>query len=102
MNYIYKFLPVALVEYAEAVEWYKEKRIATAENFIADVTERIKDICADPSRYRNTYKYFREVSLKKYPYYIVYFIDTATSTIVISAVYHHKRNPKNKFKNRTY
>ena len=101
MSYTYKFLPTALTEYAEAVKWYKERNIAAAENFIVAVNERIKNICADPIRYRNTYKFFREVSLKKYPYYIVYFIDTEASTIIISAVYHHKRDPKKKYKNRS-
>src|SRR4051812_20965769 len=98
MSYTYKFIPIALTEYKEAVEWYKEKSVIAAENFVADVNERIKEICIDPLRYRNTYKYFREVSLKKYPYYIVYFMDTATNIIIISSLYNHKRDPKKKFR----
>jgi len=48
MNYTYKFVPKALTEYTEAIEWYGERSIVAAENFIADVNERINDICTDP------------------------------------------------------
>src|SRR3954467_14177701 len=98
MNYTYKFVPIALTEYKEAIEWYNERSTGAAENFVADVSKRIEDICTDPFRFRNTYKYFREVSLKKYPFYIVYFIDSAAKVVVISSLYHHKRNPNKKFR----
>lgn len=98
MSYTHIFEPNALTEYKEAVAWYRERSEAAAENLIIEVKARIEAICSDPLRYRNTYKLFRETSLKKYPYSIVYFVDENTNTIIITSLYHHKRNPKKKYR----
>jgi plasmid stabilization system protein ParE len=98
MNYTYIYEPVAFAEYKEAIEWYNEKSEIATKNFIIEVKEKIESICANPLRYRNAYKYFREVSLKKYPYCIVYFVDEKEKKIIISSVYHHKRNPQKKYR----
>lgn len=97
MNYRYIYDPVALVEYREAVEWYAERSILAAENFVLAVVSCIKTICKTPYRHRNIYADFREISLKKYPYYIVYLIDEKNKMVVITSVYHHKRNPAAKY-----
>lgn len=98
MLYTYIFEPRALTEYKEAVVWYKERSEPAAANLITAVKSRIEAICNDPLRYRNAYKIFRETSLKKYPYYIVYFVDEITKTVIITSLYHHKRNPKKKYR----
>lgn len=97
MNYQIIYTPVALAEYKDAIIWYDERSKTAAENFVKAVTEKIKTICQDPLRYRSLYKNFKETSLKKYPYCIVYFIDENEHTVIISSVYHHKRNPKKKY-----
>ncbi len=98
MNYTYIFEPRALTEYKEAVAWYRERSETAAENLIRELKSRIEALCNDPLRYRNTYKIFRETSLKKYPYYLVYFVDENAKTIIITSLYHHKRNPKKKYR----
>lgn len=35
---------------------------------------------------------------KKYPYNIIYFIDAEKQSVIITTLFHHKRNPKKKFK----
>ena len=99
MSYTHTYDPIALSEYHEAIAWYGEKSLIAVDNFIVEVDEKIKKICAAPGLYRNVYKNSREVSLKKFPYAIVYFINEATRTIIITSVYHHKRNPKRKYVN---
>lgn len=98
MNYKHIYEPVALSEYKEAIQWYDERSKKAAENFVKEVKEKIKSICVDPQRYRNAYKYFRETCLTRYPFYIIYFVDESKKIIVISSVYHHRRNPKGKYK----
>lgn len=100
MNYKYSYEPLALAEYKEIILWYNERSATTAENFVIAVNEKIKLICTDPLRYRNIYKHFRETSLKKYPYCIVYFLDENEQTVIITSLYHHRRNPKKKYKQR--
>jgi plasmid stabilization system protein ParE len=61
MSYKHIYLPVAFVEYEEAVEWYKERSTQASENLVAEIEAGIKAICNAPLRYRNTYKNFREM-----------------------------------------
>jgi plasmid stabilization system protein ParE len=98
VRYTYIFEPKALTEYKEAVAWYNERSETATKNLVNEVKTRIELICNDPSRYPNRYKFFRETSLKKYPYYIVYFTDDIKRTVVISSFYLHKRNPDYKNK----
>ena len=98
MSYQYIYTPLALVEYKDAIQWYYERSVRASENFVLATSAKIESICLTPLRFRNTYKQFREASLKKYPYCIVYFIDEPKKMIVITAVYHQKRNPAKKFR----
>ena len=67
--------PVGFQEYKDAVKWYLERSIPAADNFTKEVDARISTICSDPFRFRKTYEQFREISLKKYPYSIVFIVD---------------------------
>ncbi len=82
MSYSYNYQQDALDEYKEATVWYLERSEMAAYNFIKEVKQSIELICSDPTRYRNTYKEFRETSLKKYPYAIVYLIDNEKEQIL--------------------
>jgi plasmid stabilization system protein ParE len=87
----------AAKEYLEAIAWYKERSLPAAENFVKEVNEAFIKIESEPAAYKNIYKHFYEIKLRKYPYAIVYFIDEGDSRIVISTIFHYKRNPKKKF-----
>lgn len=96
---MYQFIysPVALIEYKDAVIWYKQRSTKAAENFIIEIKQKINGICKTPYRYHITYKHFRETSLRKYPYSIVYFIDESKKVVIVTSVFHHKRNPRKKY-----
>ncbi len=87
----------AAKEYLEAIGWYKERSLVAAENFVKEVNEAFIKIELQPADNKNIYKHFYEIKLRKYPYSIVYFIDEGDSRIVISTIFHYKRNPKKKF-----
>ena len=97
MSYRHIFSPAALAEYKEAVTWYQERSEMAAVNFVGAVSRKIKEICKDPERYRNTYKIFRETSLKKFPFSIIYFQDKEKKTVVLSSIFHHRKNPRRKY-----
>ncbi len=97
MSYRYVYDPIALEEYKDAIQWYTARSERAAENFIIEVKEKIKVICNDPLRYKCLYKGYRETSLKKYPYTIVYLLDEENKIVIVSSVYHHKRNPNKKY-----
>ena len=99
MEYQYLFGPRAAEEYESAFQWYEERSVIAADNLIISVQDAINDICTHPYSYRNTYKNLREATLKKYPFNLVYYIDEKKKLIIIISVYHHKRNPKDKYNN---
>jgi plasmid stabilization system protein ParE len=96
---VYKitFRKRAAKEYIEAISWYNERSIVAAENFIKAVNEAFSKIEAQPHHYRNSYKNFHELRLNKFPFAIIYFIDEEKTIIVITTIFHHKRNPDVKF-----
>ena len=96
MRYSYEFARAANEEYKDAVQWYSEKSLSAAENFIESVEHAIILICEHPERWRNLYKHFYELNVKKYPYNIIYSIEE--ELISIQSIYHHSRNPKKKYK----
>jgi plasmid stabilization system protein ParE len=62
------------------------------------VKKRLRLICEKPQQYRNTYKNFRETLMKKYPFYIIYFIDEGDNAVIIVSIFHHRPNPTNKYR----
>ena len=97
MVYLHIFDPIAAEEYEDAFKWYEERSSITADNLLLAVENAIYAICANPYRYRNTYKKLREVTVKKYPFNLIYFIDENKKMVTIVSLYHHKRNPKAKY-----
>ncbi len=95
--YKYVFDPIAADEYEGAFNWYEQKSLIVADNFIIAVQEAMAAVCTNPHRYRNTYRKLRERTIKKYPYNLIYFIDEKRQLITIISLYHHKRDPKGKY-----
>jgi plasmid stabilization system protein ParE len=97
MKYKCRFDPIAANEYEAAYSWYIEQSIKAADNFVIAVDEAINTVCANPHRYKKSHKDLREVILKKYPFYLIYLIDEKKKTIIITSIYHTKRDPDKKY-----
>jgi plasmid stabilization system protein ParE len=98
MSYSYVLTSAAQLDYEESLLWYLERSETAALNFVAAVNDTIQLICNHPQRWRNSYKNFRELSLKKYPFAIIYIIEEDAKMVVITAIYHHKRIPNKRFR----
>lgn len=57
-----------------SVRWYLDRSEVAATNFIMAVDTALQLICENPKRWRNRYKNYYELSLKKYPFTIIYII----------------------------
>ncbi len=88
----------AKIEVYEALEWYPERSLKTAENFSKEIEKTVSQILLSPARWRNSKLDFGEIPLSKFPYTIVYKVHVACKAILIVSVFHHKRHPKRKFK----
>lgn len=62
-------------ELKEISSWYKERSQQAAKYFFVEFDETIEKVASHPFRYRASHKDYREIRMKKYPYYIVYRID---------------------------
>jgi plasmid stabilization system protein ParE len=94
----YSVHPTAQAEFEASVLWYKERSIKAAANFVSAVHSAIDLICQAPFRWKQEYRDFRSLGLRKYPFTIMYTIDDQNSEVLIMAIYHQKRNPKKKFR----
>ncbi len=88
MAWHYTFKPEAAIEYEDAFKWYEVKSKIAADNLIIAVQDAILAVCANPFRYQNAYKDLRELSHKKYPFTLIYFIDEKDKLIVIISIFH--------------
>jgi toxin ParE1/3/4 len=96
----YVFHPEALIEYAEAVQYYNaEQRAEVAQGFINAVENAVYRIRDSPERYVVIDEDVRKCMTQKFPYGILYIIEQ--DYILILAVMHCSQEP-GYWKNRTY
>ena len=98
MKYSYIILHLAQEDYEESVLWYKQRSQQASENFIEAIENTLDLICNNPHRWRIGYKDFHELGVKKFPHSIIYKIDRDNQQVVVTAIYHGKRNPKKKYR----
>jgi plasmid stabilization system protein ParE len=98
MNYSYRLKREASIEFADAFVWYEEQQEGLGELFNISVDGKLRQICNNPFHYKISYKRFHEVLTDKFPFLIVYFVDEKNKLIIVTAIFHTSRNPKNKFK----
>ena len=96
--YSISFKHTAAQEYKDAIDWYSERSKPAAQKFTQAIEDKLDSVCKDPKKYKNLYKNYHEVSTRKYPYTIVYFLDEIPKSVVVVAIYHQKRHPKKKYR----
>jgi plasmid stabilization system protein ParE len=79
-------------EFAESALWYltEEQSPQAAERFAEEVEQAYESIQQSPNRYPIQKDGFRAWPLKRFPFSILYYIDS--DEIVVASIYHHKRN----------
>jgi plasmid stabilization system protein ParE len=88
--------PNAILMAREAYEWYEDKSEGLGEIFLAELETCIQKIKSEPVLYSKVKKNFRQLSLKRFPYVVVY--ELIKTEVIVFAIFHTSRNPKDKFK----
>lgn len=57
------YLPKALNEFEESLEWYSERSEQASENFIIEIQNKLKEIKSNPFKFRNRHRNFYEARL---------------------------------------
>jgi mRNA-degrading endonuclease RelE of RelBE toxin-antitoxin system len=94
MIYSFKNRPLVEADIIIAVEHYKEINLLLAKQFLLRIKEAKKHIAQTPFGFQVKYNNVRTVSLKQFPYLIHYLIDDDQKQIVILAITHSYKDPK--------
>ena len=65
MSYTYILHKQAQKDYEQSLNWYLERSLDAGERFVKAVDNALQLLCDNPSRWRNKYKNFHEITLKK-------------------------------------
>ena len=87
----HKFHPEALLEFEEAVQFYKERGRTLGQRFAKEVRMTIAKIVAAPDRWRVLEQDVRLCRARVFPYAVLYTIEA--DYILIVAIAHGKRRP---------
>jgi|SRR5205085_7368547 toxin ParE1/3/4 len=87
----HEFHPEALLEFEEAVQFYKERGRTLGRRFAREVQTTIAKIVATPERWRVLEQDVRVCRARVFPYAVLYTIEL--DYILIIAVAHDKRRP---------
>ena len=80
----------------KAYDWYEEQKQGLGEAFLTELDTCYLKLESHPNHYGKIKKNFRQVSLKRFPFVVVY--EMIKKDVVVFAVFHTKRNPKRKTK----
>nr|MBC7614320.1 type II toxin-antitoxin system RelE/ParE family toxin [Pseudopedobacter sp.] len=94
VNYKIVLYLKAQKELNESYKWYEKQKIGLGLKFLNQVDEDLKSIANNPKFYPSKERNYREFLMKIYPYLIVYKIKETTNEVLVSSIFHTKRNPK--------
>lgn len=79
-----------------AYNWYEDQKTGLGEEFLAELMGYYKKLENTPSAFGKLKRNYRQVALKRFPYVIVF--EIIKKEVIIYAVFHTSRNPKNKLR----
>jgi plasmid stabilization system protein ParE len=94
MSYVFVNKPSVAYDIQDIVDYYKIINSNLAIAFLDRLEETKKHIANFPEGFQIKYKNVRTVLLEQFPYHIHYFIDDEKMQIIVLAVIHAYRNPK--------
>jgi plasmid stabilization system protein ParE len=96
-----KFLEEARSEFQEATEWYETRSVGLGERFRDLVTKKIESIIEHPERYPKRKSNFRQITLRTFPFLIIYTFYKNEGIIIINSISHTSRNPRKKYRRKS-
>lgn len=91
-------LEVALAESAESSAYYNQQGANLGEEFEEEVFHLLEVISRNPLLFPIKFECYHEAVLTRFPFVVVY--EVIATEVVVLAVFHTKRNPVGKLKNK--
>jgi len=92
------FSSAALKETEDSFQWYEDRLPGLGERFIGSLDKSISQLLNSPESYPVKKGKYREISLSKFPYLIIYEVVKKQRAIFILHIFHMRRNPRLKYK----
>ncbi len=96
MIYQVEILDEVFYDIEEVIVYYDLLVLGLGMRFYKEFQETINIISINPNLFNKKRKNYRQVKMKKFPFLIVYELES--NKIIVSRLFHAKRNPKYKFK----
>jgi plasmid stabilization system protein ParE len=94
MSYTIVNRPLVYYDILEIVDYYKEINTELAVKFLDQLEETKKYILDFPESFQIRYNKARTILIENFPYHIHYLIDNNKKQIIILAIIHSYKNPK--------
>lgn len=94
------FSSSAAKELQDSVDWYENRVRGLGDRLINFIDLTIELIRQDPKRFPNKKGSYREAAVKIFPYQIIYEYIEQKQTIYVLHIFHTKRHPGIKYKNK--
>ncbi|ARN78040.1 hypothetical protein BST97_08525 [Nonlabens spongiae] len=89
MVHLLTFDEEALIDFKEAVEYYKQISADLASRFQVEFWSKIEELKTNPLQYQSRYRDIRLAHLKKFPYAIHFIMED--KRVVVFRILHHKQ-----------
>jgi plasmid stabilization system protein ParE len=86
------FRRIAKQEMDESIAWYENERAGLGFEFAVEIEESLSAIVNNPKQFRQVRGNIRRAVMLRFPFTIHFLIES--DRIVVLAVFHVKRNPK--------
>ncbi len=87
-------LPLAKEDILDAARWYNKQSQGLGKRFTEEVRDSVRYIRQNPTTFSLRYDQVRTAVLNVFPFMIHYTLDEKNKTVIISAVLHTSRDPK--------
>lgn len=95
MSYSFVNKPAVAFDIEDIVGYYKIISPELANKFLDRLLETKKYIVDYPTAFQVKYKNVRTILLKQFPYQVHYIVDDVNRQIIVLAIVHAYKNPKN-------
>ncbi len=81
---------------ADIVNWYENQSAGFGEKFLNEWENTLKFVARNPSAFQTQFKSFRHAKVIRFPYLVIFEIDTAE--VIVYMVIHTSRKPGKRYR----
>lgn len=92
MKYNLLLTEEAQAEISDAVFWYEQQQTGLGKEFLSCINEAFCSLEINPNLTPIVFENLRKLKITRFPYNIFYL--TENESIIVFAIFHHRRNPE--------